>query len=75
METDHSPFCRIDVGDAKTPRVLRPPVGPPVGVVRVRLSLLATHNFWRADSRYMKRDEAAAARRDGGLLAMEVTFL
>ena len=71
METDHSPFCRIDVGDAKTPRVLR----PPVGVVRVRLSLLATHNFWRADSRYMKRDEAAAAQRGGGLLAMEVIFL
>ena len=71
METDHSPFCRIDVGDAKTPRVLRrPSVRPSVGV-RVRLSLLATHNFWRADSRYMKRDEAAAVRRDGGLLAWE----
>ena len=57
---------------------LRPPARPLVGV-RVRLSLLATHNFWRADGRYMKRDEAAArARRGGGLLAigikMEVTL-
>ena len=55
----------------RRPSVRRPPVRPSVGVVRVRLSLLATHNFWRADSRYMKRDEAAAARRDGGLLAWE----
>ena len=60
---------------ARPPPARRPVRRPPVGVVRVRLSLLATHNFWRADSRYMKRDEAAVARRGGGLLAMEVTFL